>query len=125
MLKKVRLVVLGVLMAGILGYACIGINAATVFACEGSQGSSACGAGKKEAPCDITKELGLTPEQIVKFEKLKAECERNRMQCGPECFQKFKAILTHEQGKKLEVFVAKQGGNPAALAKREGAPQVK
>lgn len=117
MLKKVRLAVLGVLMAGVLCYACIGIITTPVFACEGSQGSSACSAGKKSEPCDLTKELGLTTEQIAKIEKLKAECEKDGNKCTPECFQKVKEILTKEQGEKLDVLVAKKNGGNTPQAK--------
>lgn len=126
MLKKVRLVVLGGLMAGLLCYACIGMNAAPVLACSGSGGdhdhaaastsAPACGGaeGKKMgAPCDISKELGLTPEQQTKFNALKAECEKNGDKCTPECFQKVKALLTEEQSKKLESIIVKMKGGCA------------
>ncbi len=129
MLKKVRLVVLSVLVAGVMCYACIGIKATAVLAGEGCpKSSSSCCAGKTGAPCDFMKELGLTPEQQAKIEKLKAECEKDGQKCTPECIQKVKEILTKEQGEKLDVLIAKMknGGNASAPAcKGEGAPQAK
>lgn len=123
MLKKVRVAVLGVLMAGVLCYTCIGIIAAPVFA-----GEACCPGGKKDAaaPCDFTKELGLTAEQQAKIEKLKAEFEKSGQKCSPEeCFQKVKEILTKEQGEKLAVLIAKKNGGNVPAAKEEDAPQVK
>ena len=129
MLKEVRVFVLGVLMAWVLGYVCTGIITTPVLANEGCQKSSpSCCANKQGAPCDLTKELGLTPEQQAKIEKLKAECEKNGQKCTPECIQKVKEILTKEQGEKLDVLVAKMknGGSASAPAcKGEDAPQAK
>ena len=125
MLKKVRLAVLGVLLAGLLCYVCIGINATPALA--GSCCASKAGAAPT-APCDFMKELGLTPEQQAKIEKMKAECEKNGNKCNPECLQKVKEILTKEQGEKLDVLIAKMKngcGSGAPACKGEGAPQAK
>lgn len=115
MLRKARVVVVGILMAGLFCYACIGINNANVFASGCSRSSSAagpeCGSKSGGAPCDISKELGLTPDQQAKIAALKAECEKSGMKCTPECLNKMKEILTPEQVTKLEAIIAKmQGG---------------
>ncbi len=130
MLKKVRLVVLSVLAAGVMCYVCVGIKAIPVLAGEGcpkASPSSCCAADKKgSAPCDFMKELGLTPEQQAKIEQLKAGCEKNGNKCTPECLQKVKEILTKEQGEKLDALVAKmKNGSGAPACKGEGAPQAK
>lgn len=120
MLKRVKLVVIGFLMAGFLCYACIGINDANSCARDAAAGSAsggpACGAQKQGGgePCDITKELGLTPEQQAKIEELKADCEKNGMKCTPECFNKMRAILTDEQAVKLQALITKMKGGAAA-----------
>jgi hypothetical protein len=117
MLKKVRVVVFGVLMASLLCYVCIGINAVPVLAGEGCQKSAATGCPSAKGgldPCKIMKELGLTPEQHTQVEKLKAECKKTGQTCSPECFQKIKGILNEEQSVKFSAIVAKMKGGCAA-----------
>ena len=139
MLKKVRLVVLGILMAGVLCYACFGIYSTPLLAGEESQDTSSCKlyvgrlpvyagdvckkcldsccVGEKSAGCDFTEGLKLTPEQQAKIEKLKAEFEKNGQKCiTKESIQKVKEVLTKEEGEGLDALIAKMKNGCSARA---------